>query len=165
MRVYIANLNKYNNGELVGAWFEPPIDFDNVKKCIDLNDQCEEYAIHDYELPFSLECEFVPIEELNRLCEMALELEGSPIYDELQEIQNCWFKDFDDLFEHKDDIIFHNDCHCMADVAQSYIEDSGLLDTVPINLHNYIDYDAFGRDMYIDGNFLITSNGIYEYCG
>ena len=26
MRVYIANLGKYNEGELVGAWFEPPID-------------------------------------------------------------------------------------------------------------------------------------------
>ena len=23
MRVYIANLGKYNEGELVGAWFEP----------------------------------------------------------------------------------------------------------------------------------------------
>ena len=32
MRVYIANLGKYNEGELVGAWFEPPIDFDEVKE-------------------------------------------------------------------------------------------------------------------------------------
>ncbi|MCZ1844205.1 antirestriction protein ArdA, partial [Enterococcus faecium] len=24
MRVYIANLGKYNEGELVGAWFTPP---------------------------------------------------------------------------------------------------------------------------------------------
>ncbi len=52
MRVYIANLGKYNEGELVGAWFEPPIDFDEVKERIGLNDQYEEYAIHDYELPF-----------------------------------------------------------------------------------------------------------------
>ena len=50
MRVYIANLGKYNEGELVGAWFEPPIDFDEVKERIGLNDQYEEYAIHDYEL-------------------------------------------------------------------------------------------------------------------
>ena len=26
MRVYVANLGKYNEGELVGDWFEPPID-------------------------------------------------------------------------------------------------------------------------------------------
>ena len=28
MRVYIANLGRYNEGELVGAWFTPPVDFD-----------------------------------------------------------------------------------------------------------------------------------------
>ena len=28
MQVYIANLGKYNEGELVGAWFTFPIDFE-----------------------------------------------------------------------------------------------------------------------------------------
>ena len=69
MRVYIANLGKYNEGELVGAWFEPPIDFDEVKERIGLNDRYEEYAIHDFELPFEIG-EYTPIEEINRLCEM-----------------------------------------------------------------------------------------------
>lgn len=36
MRVYIANLGKYNEGELVGAWFTPPVDFDEVKERIGL---------------------------------------------------------------------------------------------------------------------------------
>ena len=39
MRVYIANLGKYNEGELVGAWFTPPVDFDEVKERIGLNDE------------------------------------------------------------------------------------------------------------------------------
>ena len=52
MRIYIANLGKYNEGELVGAWFTPPVDFEEVKERIGLNDEYEEYAIHDYELPF-----------------------------------------------------------------------------------------------------------------
>ena len=69
MRVYIANLGKYNEGELVGAWFEPPIDFDEVKERIGLNDQYEEYAIHDYELPFEIG-EDITIEELNCLCQI-----------------------------------------------------------------------------------------------
>lgn len=30
MRVYVANLGKYNEGELVGAWFEPPIDYEEM---------------------------------------------------------------------------------------------------------------------------------------
>lgn len=34
MQVYIANLGKYNEGELVGAWFPPPIDIEDVKERI-----------------------------------------------------------------------------------------------------------------------------------
>ena len=36
MQVYIANLGKYNEGELVGAWFTFPIDFEEVKEKIGL---------------------------------------------------------------------------------------------------------------------------------
>lgn len=54
MRIYITNLGKYNEGELVGAWFTPPVDFEEVKERIGLNDEYEEYAIHDYELPLRL---------------------------------------------------------------------------------------------------------------
>ena len=43
MQVYIANLGKYNEGELVGAWFTFPIDFEEVKEKIGLNDEYEEY--------------------------------------------------------------------------------------------------------------------------
>ena len=66
MQVYIANLGKYNEGELVGAWFTFPIDFEEVKEKIGLNDEYEEYAIHDYELPFTVD-EYTSIGELNRL--------------------------------------------------------------------------------------------------
>ena len=74
MRVYIANLGRYNEGELVGAWFTPPVDFDEIKERIGLNNEYEEYAIHDYELPFEID-EYTPIEEINRLCGVAEELE------------------------------------------------------------------------------------------
>ena len=69
MRVYIANLGKYNEGELVGAWFTPPVDYDEMAERIGLNERYEEYAIHDYELPFEID-EYTPIEEVNRPCEM-----------------------------------------------------------------------------------------------
>lgn len=54
MKIYIVNLGKYNEDELVGDWFTPPIDFQTVKERIGLNDEYEEYAIHDYELPFNI---------------------------------------------------------------------------------------------------------------
>lgn len=88
MQVYIANLGKYNEGELVGAWFTPPIDYDEMAERIGLNDEYEEYAIHDYELPFEID-EYTPIEEVNRLCEMVEDL-PEDIQDELSDLLCCF---------------------------------------------------------------------------
>ncbi|MFU0789114.1 MAG: antirestriction protein ArdA [Virgibacillus proomii] len=162
MQVYIANLGKYNEGELVGAWFTPPIDMEDVKERIGLNDEYEEYAIHDYELPFKVD-EYTPITEINRLCVMVEELEGSPIYNSLSEIQSYWFNSLEELLENQDDIICYPDCDTMEEVARYLVEETDVLGEVPSNLQNYIDYEAFGRDLEINGNFLVTSHGIFEY--
>ena len=74
MAVYIANLGKYNEGCLVGAWFTFPIDEEDVKEKIGLNEQYEEYAIHDTDnFPIAIG-EYVSIEELNEMYEMIEEL-------------------------------------------------------------------------------------------
>lgn len=99
MQVYIANLGKYNEGELVGAWFTPPIDYEEMEDRISLNGEYEEYTIPDYELPFEIS-EYASISEINRLCELVMELEGSPILDELKEIQGMWFGSLEELLEH-----------------------------------------------------------------
>ncbi|HFD6749681.1 TPA: antirestriction protein ArdA [Enterococcus faecium] len=164
MKVYVANLGKYNEGELVGAWFTLPIDPDDMAERIGLNNTYEEYAIHDYELPFNVD-EYTPIEELNRLYEMVEEIEGTPIYDELTEIQQAWFNNLEELLESKDDIICYSDCDSMEEVARYYVEETGSLGEVPSHLQNYINYQALGRDMEIEGNFLVTSHGVFEYCG
>ncbi|MGM0334289.1 antirestriction protein ArdA [Enterococcus sp. AZ008] len=162
MQVYVANLGKYNEGELVGAWFTPPIDFDELAEKIGLNNEYEEYAIHDYELPFDVD-EYTPIAEINRLGEGISELEGTAIYEELKEIKSMWFNSFDELIDNKDDIISYSDCDSMEDVARYLIEELGQLGEVPANLQNYIDYQSLGRDMEIEGNFLVTSHGVFEY--
>ena len=74
MAVYIANLGKYNEGYLVGAWFTFPIDEEDVKEKIGLNERYEEYAIHDTDnFPVTIG-EYVSIEELNEMYEMIEEL-------------------------------------------------------------------------------------------
>lgn len=163
MQVYIANLGKYNEGELVGAWFTPPIDYEEMAEKIGLNEEYEEFAIHDYELPFEVD-EYTPIEEINRLCEAVMELEGTTIYEELKEIQNMWFSNLDDLLDNVDNIQCHSDCDSMEDIAYFYVEE-GLLGEIPERLQTYLDYSAIGRDLEIEGNFLITSHGIFEYLG
>lgn len=162
MRIYIANLGKYNEGELVGAWFTPPVDFDEVKEQIGLNDDYEEYAIHDYELPFEID-EYTSIEEINRLCGLAEELEGTPIGEVASEIQHAFFNSFEEMVEHVDDIICYPDYNDMSDVARYLIEETGDLGEIPTQLQNYIDYEAFGRDLEMEGNYLVTNRGIFEH--
>lgn len=164
MQVYIANLGKYNEGELIGAWFSFPIDFEEVKEKIGLNAEYEEYAIHDQELPFPVQ-EYASIIWLNLIYDSIQEIEDTPVYDELEEILRYWFRDIEDLLDHKDDIICYSDCSSMEDVAYYYIEETGMLSALPENLRYYFDYASFGRDMELEGNFLITSNGVFEYVG
>ena len=163
MKVYVANLGRYNEGELVGAWFTPPIDEEEMAERIGLIEDYEEYAIHDFELPFDVD-EYTPISEINRLCEAIQEIEGTPIYNELKEIQGMWFSSLEELLENKEDIHCYSDCDSMEDVARYYVEETGQLGEVPSNLQNYIDYQSLGRDMEIEGNYLVTSHGVFEYC-
>lgn len=156
MQVYIANLGKYNEGELVGAWFKLPVDFEEVREKIGLN---EEYAIHDYELPFDID-EYTPLEELNRLYELVCDL-PEDLQSELSALLTH-FSSIEELSEHQDDIILHSGCDDMADVARYYIEETGMLGEVPANLQNYIDYESFGHDLELSGTFIHTSRGIFE---
>lgn len=161
MRVYIANLGKYNEGELVGAWFTPPVDQDEMAERIGLDDRYEEYAIHDYELPFEIG-EYTPIEEVNRLCDMVSELDED-IQAELHELQS-YFGSIEELCDHADDIIHYPDCDDMEDVARHFIEETGALGEVPASLQNYIDYEAYGRDLAYSGSFVVTNHGVFEIC-
>ena len=158
MRIYIANLGKYNEGELVGAWFLPPVNMEEVAEKIGLNETYEEYAIHDYELPFDIG-EYESIDEINRLCEMAEELLDIFPEDDLKEIENTFFTSLADFYEHKEDVIMHGDCDDMADVARKYLEENSL---IPEHLKYYIDYEAYGRDLEYSGQFLVTSKCVYE---
>jgi len=162
MQVFITNLRKYNEGRLNGAWFSPPIDFEEVKERIGLNEKYEEYAIHDYELPFDIH-EYTSIEEVNRLCALVEEIAGTPLYDALSEVQSCWFNSVDELLEHQDDIMYYHDCNDMEDVARYLVEETGTLGEIPASLQNYIDYEAYGRDLEISGSFLVTTHGVFEY--
>ena len=79
MAVYIANLGKYNEGYLVGAWFTFPIDEEDVKEKIGLNEQYEEYAIHDTDnFPIAIG-EYVSIEELNGVLPTVLQFRDNNI--------------------------------------------------------------------------------------
>lgn len=98
MQVYIANLGKYNEGELVGDWFSFPLDEEVIAERIGLNAEYEEYAIHDTDnLPMEIS-EYISIEELNRIYE---QLEELPDYllDDLDSFVSC-YGSLEELVEH-----------------------------------------------------------------
>ena len=112
MAVYIANLGKYNEGYLVGAWFTFPIDEEDVKEKIGLNEQYEEYAIHDTDnFPIAIG-EYVSIEELNEMYEMIEELPDY-IVECLDEFISH-YGTLEEVVEHKDDIYYYPDCETIT---------------------------------------------------
>ena len=127
MQVYIANLGKYNEGELVGAWFTFPIDFEEVKEKIGLNDEYEEYAIHDYEYPL----------RLTNTLPLANSIDYGKWYRNYPKNYNRSYLLCSLIFQAlktkrniKRDIIIHSDCDDMYDVAHYYIEETGALGEV-----------------------------------
>ena len=160
MRVYIANLGKYNEGYLVGDWFSFPIDEDDVAERIGLNEYYEEYAVHDTE-NFPIEIgEYISIEELNRIYEWVEELPDY-IVEALDEFVS-YYGDIEGVAEHQDEIYYYPDCDDMTDVAYYYIDELQALGEIPPNLRNYIDYEAFGRDLDMGGYFIQTNRGMCE---
>ena len=73
-----------------------------------------------------------------------------------------YYGSLEELVEHKDDIILYSDCETMIDVAYYLIDEEQALGEIPSHLQNYIDYEAYGRDLDIEGTFIATNVGICE---
>lgn len=90
LRVFITNLGKYNEGELVGKWIDiPECDEQEIIEALESigvknGTRYGEYFITDYELPFEIE-EYTNVFTLNEtLCDMsdeALEFLNDPNFD------------------------------------------------------------------------------------
>ena len=159
MAVYIANLGKYNEGYLVGDWFTFPLDEEDIAERIGLNAEYEEYAVHDTDnFPIEIS-EYTSIEELNRIYEQVQELP-----EEIVENLNDFISHYGSLqsvVDNKDNIIFYPGCDSMEDVARYFAEEYGSLVDIPPQLSYYIDYQAYGRDLEIEGSFraVVLSGG------
>lgn len=161
LRIYLTNLGKYNEGELVGKWVDLPTvnGFDEHLKEIGINEVYEEWFITDYETDIDgLKIgEYDNIEELDELAETLEDLQD---YDrEVIEALISEGYDLEDALEKKDDCMVYYNCNDMTDVAEQYAEEVGLLDSIPENLRYYFDFEAYGRDMGFEGYFVFTSNG------
>lgn len=178
LKVFITNLGKYNEGELVGKWVELPVYDDELAEILDEIQIChddvkyynsvgspyEEIFITDYEcddIPDLKIDEYASIDELNELEE---DLE-SLSEDEIDAI-NIIVNEAGDTVEEAMDIVNENnyriyfDCYDMTDVAYVFVDECGYLDDAPEMLARYFDYEAFGRDLETGGHFYFGDNGV-----
>lgn len=167
LRIYLTNLGKYNEGYLIGEWVELPVSQDELKevfKRIGINEQYEEYFITDYETDIEgVEVgEYSNLDELNELAEQLDEL-GEDANKAIQAMLLDGYK-FDEALEkaNNGDYTIYSGCDNMTDVAYEVVEMCGYLDNVPENVTRYFDYEAFGRDLDIEGKFYNIDGDMVE---
>ena len=100
------------------------------------------------------------VPELNEMYEMIEELPDY-IVECLDEFISH-YGTLEEVVEHKDDIYYYPDCETMTDVAYYYIDELQALGDIPPSLQNYIDYEAYGRELDMGGCFIETSRGMCE---
>jgi len=183
LRVYVANLGKYVEGELVGAWLDLPAAHDEIKAFlkikVDLNSQYEEYGTHDYESDFSLG-EYENIYTLNML---AVVLEQMSETEKDLAVAYCSYNGLTDTLS----II--NVCLKVSELSYVQIDANTwgsreeklgykLLDEINTDIktaleqcklgnnltaYDYFDFEAFGRDASINNGYFASDEYFIFY--
>lgn len=167
LRIYLTNLGKYNEGMLIGEWVDLPVseeELEKVFKRIGINDEYEEYFITDYESDIDgLKVgEYKNVDDLNELAEALedLDSEEENVLSVMLE-DGCTFEEALEKIKDRDYMVYYN-CDSMEDVAYQVVEESGLLDGVPEKVARYFNYEAYGRDLEIEGTFYQINNAYIE---
>ena len=160
INVWVGNLGKYNEGELVGEWFGLPCDdfeqeWDELMERIGIDGKrYEEVFCADWECDITgMEySEYPDYEQLNNIAE-----EWESMHDWEQDavkvrIELCG-EDFDTAVSNMDNVRIWHGCGDMEEVAQEYADEVDLLRDVPDELRYYFDFAMYGRDMQIEGTF------------
>ena len=178
---FITNLGKYNEGELVGEWVKFPTTAEELKEVFkrigigqrdDFGQPYEEWFITDYDCYvdglYSKLGEYENLDELNYLASKLDEMSESEYAQfqagmemgdhcgSLQEIIN--------LTENLDCYEIYPNIEDYDDLGRYYIEELEVMQ-VPEHLQNYIDYEAYGRDVAMDENGSFTDQGYVRDTG
>ena len=178
---FITNLGKYNEGELVGEWVKFPTTAEELKEVFkrigigqrdDFGQPYEEWFITDYDYYvdglYDKLGEYENLDELNYLASKLDEMSDSEYAQfqagmemgdhcgSLQEIIN--------LTENLDCYEVYPHIADYDDLGRYYIEELEVMQ-VPEHLQNYIDYEAYGRDVAMDENGSFTDQGYVRDTG
>ena len=178
---FITNLGKYNEGELVGEWVKFPTTAEEMKEVFkrigigqrdDFGQPYEEWFITDYDCYvdglYDKLGEYENLDELNYLASKLDEMSDSEYAQfqagmemgdhcgSLQEIIN--------LTENLDCYEVYPHIADYDDLGRYYIDELEVMQ-IPEHLQNYIDYEAYGRDVAMDENGSFTDQGYVRDTG
>lgn len=164
LKAFVTNLGKYNEGVLCGEWVYFPINEDEFSEKVLPNigvdgKRYEEWFITDYECELDGVAEYLgeypSLEEVNALTE-AIE---SWDEDYAQAVVDVY--GFDYIINYtQDDFLFVN-AETDEDIGEYYINETEMAADIPEWLTNYIDYEAYGRDVRFDSDGGFSNNGYF----
>ena len=176
LKIYLTDLEAYNNGALVGKWIELPMSQDELsqelKEVLEQGKQAvngynhEEYFITDYEwedVSIFEVGEYANLTNLNEQVEQLEELNQEQQKAVQFLLDEQLVKDMAEAIEKVDDVIIYQD-QSMSDIAYNLIEECYNIDNIPSIISNHIDYKAIGDDLLLDGSYFVGNDGdIIQY--
>ena len=165
----LTNLGKYNEGELIYSRLVLPATTEEIQAAYDEvgvadGTMYEETFISDYETDVNgLEIrEYASIDDLNELAEELSNLDEYEL-EAFGAMLDYGYATDEALKKVQDgDYMYYSGCCSMAEVAEQYADKTGLLANIPDDLRYYFDFEAYGRDMEINGSFVETESGYIE---
>jgi len=171
LKVYLTDLEAYNNGALVGKWIELPMSEDELnqelKEVLEQGKQTvngynhEEYFITDYEwedISIFEVGEYSSLIKLNEQIEQLQELNQEQLKAVEFLLDEQLVKDMAEAIEKVDDVIIYQD-QSMCDIAYNLIEECYSTDNIPSIISHHIDYKAIGDDLLLDGSYFVGNDG------
>ncbi len=172
---FITNLGKYNEGELVGEWVKFPTTAEKLKEVFkrigigqkdDFGQPYEEWFITDYDCYvdglYSKLGEYENLDELNYLASKLDEMDQSDYakFQAAMEIGDYTssLQEIINLTENLDCYEIYPNIEDYDDLGRYYLEELEV-SKVPAHLQNYIDYEAYGRDVALEENGTFTDQG------
>ena len=178
---FITNLGKYNEGALVGEWVKFPTTAEELKKVFerieigakdDFGQTYEEWFITDYDCYvdglYELLGEYANLDELNYLASKLDDMSQDE-YERFQAAMEIGdhtgsIQELINLTENLDCYDVYPDIHDHDDLGRYYIEELDAMQ-VPEHLRNYIDYEAYGRDIALEESGQFTDLGYVRDTG
>ena len=172
---YITNLGKYNEGALVGEWVKFPTTYEELQKVFErigigseneFGNVYEEWFITDYDCYVDglhkVLGEYENLDELNYLA-ANIENMDTGEYERFEAAIDMGdytssVKDLINLTENLDKYDLYPDVHDHDDLGRLYLDEYGIVE-IPDHLQNYIDYEAYGRDVAINESGSFTERG------